>query len=1119
MGVYHETLWKKLEERAVIEDAGKPEETKCEHQYLAAVKKICDEAISQAKTIRDMFPLYTLHDETHICNVIRMMENLLRDHVDHLSRDTLAMLILSACCHDIGMSCSEAQIQALLVEDRSLFECYLEDHPDAYARVHNLDDQAELPDDLLRDFLRTVHHERVSDILLSIQWPDILQGKVDRRDLIAVCQSHGENADNISKLYTKYGVDLCLCAIILRLADILDFDTSRAPQAIYHYSGFEDRDDPASKFSRDEWEKHKASHGFYFDQVTDYSSHYDLPYRANCPSMQIEQAVNSYIDWVDRELAACRDALRYCGEGWRKLALPRKIIRMITPEGYLSGQFCLTLDQDRVLELLVGKNLYPDPSVFVRELLQNAIDAVRTRQQLDRNIPRNWKPQINIHCWMDQEGYHWFRIEDNGIGMDEDIIQKYFLKVGCSYYTSSDFQREKYRCNADEDYSPISRFGIGILSCFMGDKNINCVEISTKHFSRDSNALRMSMHGTNGYYYLTNKKACPNPAPMMGISPAEQQAYRAEAGTAIAVRTNLYQSGMHYSFREILHRYVVYPEVPVHYEDENGSFDYPTEQQLMDEIHKIYPSEDIEQRGTLEFSLTDEQIRNLEHQIPGLVFQERPKAVLKCIALDQCTESPDLSGVVLFAKRIAGKGTYRVKIDETFIENEIAIQLRRKGSQLMLELKPKFPFEKLEEFEAERIDELQFQEFIKQEKSPLRKEILGSIVNLYRSSQKWYEYIEERHHISEAAFLKEFESVCTDIEKKYPCIRDLPLYQFRRQVPLDKYTIQLFDLETFPWYKQYLERIDEKNPDFDLDEENGISLTAHNGVFCDSASFLLSNNRPSNPVDIILLFKDHYRPEVNVARTEIRRLPLEAAIDLETLIDKMLGPAVRFAYNDASLLRDDYWMIPQKEYCRIIEKRPDIVDRLSFHTRQGVFTAAELPDKLSKYGKLDLIYLSEPGYRVYYFMTPDLCRYLNIAYLQKEFTLTGTWEDGIPRMLLRPASASHIRLNTGDFPPGFFLPVEGNSTHLRLLDEMDPFLFCNAAHPLSRFLINNQRMLREMVPGLYQKLIQVLAWDQDEETMIAEINMCLKRIRQLPHKKITVPDDAFLTKEAFMHSS
>lgn len=145
---------------------------------------------------------------------------------------------------------------------------------------------------------------------------------------------------------------------------------------------------------------------------------------------------------------------------------------MITPEGYLSGQFCLTLDQDRVLELLVGENLYQDPGVFVRELLQNAIDAVRTRQRLDRNLPRNWKPQINIHCWMDPEGYHWFRIEDNGIGMNEDIIQKYFLKVGCSYYTSSDFQREKYRCNADEDYSPISRFGIGILSCFMGDKNL-----------------------------------------------------------------------------------------------------------------------------------------------------------------------------------------------------------------------------------------------------------------------------------------------------------------------------------------------------------------------------------------------------------------------------------------------------------------------------------------------------------------------------------------------------------------------------------------------------------------------------------------------------------------------
>ena len=28
--------------------------------------------------------------------------------------------------------------------------------------------------------------------------------------------------------------------------------------------------------------------------------------------------------------------------------------------------------------------------------------------------------QVNIRSWMDEEGYHWFRIEDNGTGMTKE---------------------------------------------------------------------------------------------------------------------------------------------------------------------------------------------------------------------------------------------------------------------------------------------------------------------------------------------------------------------------------------------------------------------------------------------------------------------------------------------------------------------------------------------------------------------------------------------------------------------------------------------------------------------------------------------------------------------------
>ena len=41
---------------------------------------------------------------------------------------------------------------------------------------------------------------------------------------------------------------------------------------------------------------------------------------------------------------------------------------------------------------------------------------------------------------MDEEGYHWFRVEDNGTGMTKEIIENHFLKIGSSYYASDAFE-------------------------------------------------------------------------------------------------------------------------------------------------------------------------------------------------------------------------------------------------------------------------------------------------------------------------------------------------------------------------------------------------------------------------------------------------------------------------------------------------------------------------------------------------------------------------------------------------------------------------------------------------------------------------------------------------------
>ena len=106
MGFMDEKLWAILEEKAEEEDVPQKEQ-QIREEYLSAVKQICKYGVQRADTIRDTFPMFTLHNETHICNVMQRMADLLGDDLHKLTRDEAAILLMSACCHDIGMSYSE----------------------------------------------------------------------------------------------------------------------------------------------------------------------------------------------------------------------------------------------------------------------------------------------------------------------------------------------------------------------------------------------------------------------------------------------------------------------------------------------------------------------------------------------------------------------------------------------------------------------------------------------------------------------------------------------------------------------------------------------------------------------------------------------------------------------------------------------------------------------------------------------------------------------------------------------------------------------------------------------------------------------------------------------------
>ncbi len=130
----------------------------------------------------------------------------------------------------------------------------------------------------------------------------------------------------------------------------------------------------------------------------------------------------------------------------------------IEARDYAPVDLKFSVDTSAALQLLTGNRLYSDNRVFLRELLQNAVDACNLRKRLEPS----YEPSIHIRF---NEDISKVTVKDNGIGMDRQWIEKYFLTIGISLYQSSVVRSARHSSRID--FSFISQFGIGFLSSFL----------------------------------------------------------------------------------------------------------------------------------------------------------------------------------------------------------------------------------------------------------------------------------------------------------------------------------------------------------------------------------------------------------------------------------------------------------------------------------------------------------------------------------------------------------------------------------------------------------------------------------------------------------------------------
>jgi hypothetical protein len=501
-------------------------------ENIAHVEHLTKYAAGKLILVRETFPDYTLHDRQHAENVIALIEQLLGPDIEKLRPLEAAMLILAAYFHDIGMVYQPEELAAL--GDDEDFRAFLDENPSAYVRVH---EEAEIPRDIVVQYCRARHAKRVSTHLFQFESDELLwSGAGIASQLALLCRSHNEPLETLrsddfrTNLLTE--CDLRMCAILLRLADILDLDDTRSPIAVYDHLRLAKAEGPRM-VSDTEWTKHMASCGFRFP--AERAPNYLLAFLASPRHPTVENAIRKFLDVVEYELHGCRILLDFCDPRWRPLPLPGSVDRSnITSIGYRSGEYRFSLDRQALLRLFMGEQLYSDPYVFIRELLQNAVDACRLNVYL-HDVPQDHM-EVRISAWEDEVGFYWFRVDDTGIGMDQEIVEKYFLGVGRSYYRSPELQADLLRKDKPKQkFVAISQFGIGVLSSFIvGDR----IEVSTRRRLPDgtlATPLRLSLDSLDDYFVM---QADPNrPSPFPGRTSWEE-GYRRNPGTSVAVRVD-----------------------------------------------------------------------------------------------------------------------------------------------------------------------------------------------------------------------------------------------------------------------------------------------------------------------------------------------------------------------------------------------------------------------------------------------------------------------------------------------------------------------------------------------------------------------------------------------------
>lgn len=322
-----------------------------------------------------------------------------------------------------------------------------------------------------------------------------------------VARSHGlplrACLDWVSKRYHNkreyQNIHTVYLMALIRVADYLQIQAERAPETVFQFRVL------PSRTSKLEWRAHHSIKNI----TPEHEDPESVEITANPPDIETYLRVRQWLDGIQTELDKSwavlgevygrYERLKALGFRWRRvrsnLDNTKRYAETVT---YVPRRVRLEVARPELLTLLIRPLYGDDPSYGVRELMQNAVDAVRERKSFQERRPESTHAHLReqdaeVVVWLsdfdEDQDCAWMEICDRGIGMTEHVITDYFLTAGSSYRHSDEwqklFERNDRHINVSQPRSRIARtgrFGIGGLAAFLlGDE----IEVETRHIGSE----------------------------------------------------------------------------------------------------------------------------------------------------------------------------------------------------------------------------------------------------------------------------------------------------------------------------------------------------------------------------------------------------------------------------------------------------------------------------------------------------------------------------------------------------------------------------------------------------------------------------------------------------------